>query len=104
MKSDRSARTGDAVLTETPVHDRVWGDSAEGPVHGGDDVVPGGVWDRNPHLDPWGGSSVQDVDELPSAEPHIQLVSPVENPVDEETGGNAGIVGRDPTLDKRSTE
>ena len=104
MKSDRSERTGDAVLTETPVHDEVWGDSAEGPVHGGDEVVPGGQWDRDPRLDPWGGPPVQDVDELPSAEPRIQLVSPMENPVDEETGGNAGIVGHDETLDRRSTE
>jgi hypothetical protein len=104
MKSDRSERTGDAVLTESPVHDRVWGDSAEGPVHGGDDVVPGGQWDRDERLDPWGGRPVQNVDVLPSSEPHIRPVAAGENPLDDETGGNAGIVGHDEEVERRSTE
>jgi hypothetical protein len=104
MKNDRSERAGDAVLTESKVHDRVWGDSAEGPVHSGDDVVPGGQWDRDERLDPWGGAPVQNVDVLPSAEPRFSPSAPVENPIDHETGGDAGIVGRDEVLDQRSTE
>ncbi len=75
------------------VHDKVWGDSEAGPVQSGEDVVDGGAHERDSRVDPWGGKPVRDVSNLPSAEPHREVTSDLENPIDEETGGNAGIVG-----------
>lgn len=83
------------------IHDKVWGDSEAGPVEAGEDVVDGGAHDRDPRQDPWGGRSVHDVSKLPSALPHREVTSDLENPLDEESGGNAGIVGKDPRLNDR---
>jgi hypothetical protein len=104
MKSDRTekkdARAEDGVMTETPVHDKTWGDSAEGPVWGEGEVKDGGQFDRDVRSDPWGGRSVQDVDRLPNPEPRVR---PERDDgtgalTDEQTGGNAGIVGEDDRL------
>jgi hypothetical protein len=96
MKSDRIDE--DAVMTETVVHDRVWGESTEGPVYGEQAPEEGGLWVRDVRRDPWGGPAVQDVDELPGEYAEKPVVGGVESPVDDETGGNAGIVGLDERL------
>jgi hypothetical protein len=104
MKTDRTeekgARAEDEVMTETVVRDKVWGDSAEGPVRGEGDVVEGGVWNRDVTRDPGGGPAVQNVRPLPSPEPDVR---PARDDgtgalTDEQTGGEAGVVGKDDRL------
>jgi hypothetical protein len=110
MKADRSkTREGaeDATMSETVVHDPEWGDSSEGPVRGGHDVLPPSatgvterMLERDARRDPWGGAPVQDLGEIRSGYyPGRALAEDyAPSPDDEQSGGDAGIVGKDDRL------
>lgn len=104
MKNDQAeredARAQDEVMSETVVHDKVWGDSAEGPVRGEVEVATGGAWTRDVTRDPSGGPAVQNVDVLPSPDPAVRIARDAGTGAvtDEQTGGRAGIVGEDDRL------
>lgn len=69
---------------------------ADGPQLVFDHMLP-----RDARRDPWGGSLVQTIGELPSGyyskrdRPGPDGKGYSDNPDDERSGGNAGIVGRD---------
>jgi hypothetical protein len=107
MKSDQKETDG-APVSETPVRDKRWGDSVEGPVRGEGDVVPPSatgaserMLQRDARRDPWSGPPVQDTDDLPSGYYRDRVPAEGYNtdvPDDEKAGGNAGIVGEDERL------
>jgi hypothetical protein len=56
--------------------------------------------DRDERRDPWSGKPVQNTDVLPSGTNPDRRPAEgyTENPDDRRTGGDAGLVGRDPQL------
>lgn len=86
-----------AKVASSKIRDKVWGDSAQGPVRS--EAVEGGngAWVRDTARDPWGGPPVQDVGNLPDGEGAGEGfdAGDGESPIEKETGAYAGVVGID---------